>query len=70
MQEILADGYGVTLDARRAGLLDMVTDPALTGQDRDFYWPSSQVALELARGNGLLPAQTEIVLNSPIVLYS
>jgi hypothetical protein len=70
VQEILADDYGVTLDARRAGSLDMVTDPALTGQDPDFYWPSSQVALELARDNGLVPAQTEIVFNSPIVLYS
>ena len=70
VQEILADRYGVTLDARRAGSLDMVTDPALTGQDPDFYWPSSQVALELARSNGLVPAQTEIVFNSPIVLYS
>ena len=48
----------------------MVTDPALTGQNPDFYWPASQVALELARSNGLVPAQTEIVFNSPIVLYS
>lgn len=70
VQEILADRYGVTLDARRAGSLDMVTDPALTGQNPDFYWPSSQVSLELARENGLVPAQTEIVFNSPIVLYS
>jgi hypothetical protein len=70
VREILEDRYGVTLDARRAGSLDMVTDPALTGQDPDFYWPSSQVALELARDNGLVPAHTEIVFNSPIVLYS
>jgi len=69
-QEILTDRYGITLDARRAGSIEMVTDPALIGQDPDFYWPASQVSLELAHANGLREVQREIVFNSPIVLYS
>ncbi len=70
VQQVLLDCYGITLDARRAGSLAMVRDPELIGQNPDFYWPSSQVALELARDNGLAPVETEIVFNSPIVLYS
>ncbi len=70
VQEILQDRYGLTVDARRAGSLEMVTDRALISQDPDFYWPASQVSRELARTNGINPVQSEIIFNSPIVLYS
>ena len=70
VQEILQDRYDLTVDARRAGSLEMVTDAALISQDPDFYWPASQVSRELARSNGITPVQTEIIFNSPIVLYS
>ncbi|NBB82692.1 MAG: hypothetical protein GVY28_04735 [Alphaproteobacteria bacterium] len=70
VQEILEDDYGITLDARRAGSLEMVSEAALIDQGADFYWPASQVSVEIARDNGLAPVQTEIVFNAPIVLFS
>ncbi len=70
VQEILQDRFGLTLDARRAGSIEMVNDAALIGQNPDFFWPASNVSLDLARGQGLVPLQTEIVFNSPIVLFS
>lgn len=70
VEEVLLERYGIVLDARRAGSLAMVTDRVLIDQAPSFYWPSSQVARELARVNGIEPLQTEIIFNSPIVLFS
>lgn len=69
-EKILKGRYGITLDARKAGSLEMVSEPALISQNPDFYWPSSQVAQVLARDNGLQPRGDDIVFNSPIVLFS
>lgn len=38
--------------------------------DKDYLFPSSQLALELFNKNGRSAADDEIVLNTPIVLYS
>jgi hypothetical protein len=38
--------------------------------DIDFLWPSSQVALELFKTNNFPLVKSEIIFNSPIVLYS
>jgi hypothetical protein len=70
VKEILRDRYGLVLDARRAGSIEMVTDPAIIAQRPSFLWPSTQIALDLARESGLAVAADNIVFNSPIVLFS
>jgi hypothetical protein len=66
-KSLLRKKYGLTVNYTKAGSIEMVKGD-VTGQD--FLWPSSQVALEFykARGGKLLKSQ--IVFNSPIVLYS
>lgn len=66
--QILQQKFGLTLDFDQRGSLDMVKDPHAV--EKDFLWPSSQVALELYKEKGLPLARTDIVFNSPIVLYS
>jgi hypothetical protein len=70
VKNLLRRRYGVTLDARRAGSVEMVIDPALIGQKPQFLWPASNVLTQLARRNGLPVRRDEIVLNSPLVIYS
>jgi hypothetical protein len=36
VRDLLMRRYGVTLDARRAGSVEMVSDPALTGQHPEW----------------------------------
>jgi hypothetical protein len=67
VQRILASRYGLTVDASRAGSIDMVRG-SVAGQD--FLWPSSQIALELFKEKGGKSNKAEILFNSPIVLYS
>jgi hypothetical protein len=67
VQRILRDRFGLTLDTTRAGSIDMVRG-STAGQD--FLWPSSQIALELFKAKGGKAAKAEVVLNSPMVLYS
>lgn len=65
--KILSRRYGVTLDWSKAGSMEMVRD---SEQKSDFLWPSSEVALayyKMQHGN---LAKSEIIFNSPIVLYS
>jgi hypothetical protein len=64
---LLRDRYGLTVDASRAGSIDMVRSPS-AGQD--FLWPSSQIALEIYRDRGQKMRKAEILFNSPMVLYS
>lgn len=66
--DILKKKYGITIDFHKAGSIEMVqTDMA---DDADFIWPSSQVALELFKLQGKSSKQSEIIFNSPIVIYS
>ena len=67
VQEILERDYHVVLDYAKAGSLDMVTADH-TG--RDFLFPSSQNALEYYEQVCGSPVQSEIVFNTPIVLYT
>ena len=61
--------YGIELDYSKAGSIEMVRDN-IAG-NADFLWPSSQVALELYRmRNRGQAVKSEIVFNSPIVIYS
>ena len=59
--------YGLSMDYRKEGSLAMAS---VDTSDRDYLWPSSQLALELFRKNGGKDLQNEIVFNTPIVLYS
>jgi len=70
VKEILAHRYGITLDLRRAGSVEMVMEQRLLDQKPQFLWPSSQVVAELAKERGLGIRKDEIIFNSPIVLYT
>ena len=67
VQEILQDKYQITFDYVKAGSLDMVT---LDQTDMDYLFPSSQTALEYYRELVGEPRRSEIILNTPIVLYT
>lgn len=55
------------MDYAKAGSLEMITADA-TG--RNFLFPSNQTALEMYVQENGEPVQSEIVLNTPIVLYT
>ena len=67
VQDIWERNYHLTLDYARAGSLDMVTADH-TG--RDFLFPSSQNALEYYQQVRGAPVKSEIIFNTPIVLYT
>ena len=67
VQETLEREYQITLDYARAGSLDMVTADH-TG--RDFLFPSSQTALEYYQQVCGAPVKSQIIFNTPIVLYT
>jgi len=67
---VLENRFGLVLDARRAGSVEMVRERALLDQKPQFLWPSSSVLVEVARNSGLKISRDQVVLNSPIVLYS
>lgn len=66
VQDLLKKKH-LSLDYSKAGSLDMVTaDP--TG--RDFLWPSSQTALEMYKAEVGKPVKSEVIFNTPIVIYT
>jgi hypothetical protein len=65
---LLKDGHGVTLDAVKAGSIEMADSLPLEG--KDLLWPSNQIATELFRRRGGAVLAEETVFNSPIVLYT
>ena len=67
LQDILRDRYRLVIDYAKAGSIDMVTDDA---EGRDFLFPSNQTALELYKQVHGDPVKSEIILNTPIVLYT
>jgi hypothetical protein len=70
VRDLLRRRFGLTLDARRAGSVEMVNDPALTAQGPQWVWPASSVLVQLARRNGLPVRRDDVVFNSPLVVYS
>src|SRR5215475_1709533 len=70
VRDTLERRFGLILDARRAGSVEMVRERALLDQKPQFLWPSSSVLVEVARSSGLKISRDQVVLNSPIVLYS
>jgi hypothetical protein len=66
---ILRKKFGLVVDYAKAGSIEMVR--GAVASDIDFLWPSSQVALELYRlTRDNASVKSEIIFNSPIVLYS
>jgi hypothetical protein len=67
---LLQSRFGLILDARRAGSVEMVRERALLDQKPQFLWPSSSVLVEVARSSGVKISRDQVIFNSPIVLYS
>ena len=67
VQKLLQRKYHLEIDYSRAGSIEMVTEDH-TGMD--FLFPSSQTALEIYEAQHGKPVKSEIVLNTPIVLYA
>lgn len=65
---LLKDRYGVTLDATRAGSVEMVTN--LDTSAKDCLWPSNSVSVEMARAAGKTVIAEATIFNSPIVFYA
>lgn len=65
---IIKDRYRITLDATRAGSVEMVT--TLDTTTKDCLWPSNTVSIEMARASGKSVLADETIFNSPIVLYA
>ncbi len=68
MVQLLRERYGLTIDFTRVPSIDMY---ARCAEGLDFCWPSSQTIGELLESKpGLTVLQSEVIFNSPIVLYS
>lgn len=67
VQDIIRREYHLELDYSRAGSMDMVTADFA---DRDYLFPSSQTALEYYNETHGKPDASEIIFNTPIVLYT
>ena len=68
VQKILTDRYAITLDATKAGSVEMVT--RLDTSAKDCLWPSNELAVELAKESGKSVLAEDTIFNSPIVLYA
>jgi hypothetical protein len=67
---LLADTFGFALDARQAGSVEMVREPSLLQQNPQFLWPSSDVMVEIAKQSNVKIQKSQVIVNSPIVVYS
>ena len=68
VKKILKNKYGITVDYTKAGSIEMIEQDS---SDKDYLFPSSQTALELfnqTKSDKLY--KSEIVFNSPIVIYT
>ncbi len=63
-------GQGLELDARRAGSVEMSRERAILDQNPQFLWPSSSGFVDLARESGVKIKRDQVILNSPMVVYS
>jgi hypothetical protein len=62
--------YGLEVDARVAGSVEMVREQALLSQNPAFLWPSSSIMVDLAKKSGVRVRNDQVVLNSPVVVYT
>jgi hypothetical protein len=70
IKTLLADSFGFLLDARQAGSVEMVREPSLLSQNPQFLWPSSDVMVEIAKQSKVKILRSQVIVNSPIVIYS
>src|SRR6267142_817403 len=70
VRDLLERRFGLVLDARRAGSVEMVRERALLDQHPQFLWPSSSVLVDVAHSSGLQLSRDQVIFCSPIVLYS
>ena len=70
VKSLLADTFGFALDARQAGSVEMVREPSLLQQNPQFLWPSSDVMVEIAKQSNVKIQRSQVIVNSPIVIYS
>lgn len=70
VQRLLCKEHGLTVDARKAGSIEMVSDPQLLAQKPDLLWPASDVVAQIGKERGLHPIKEDIVFSTPIVLFS
>lgn len=68
VKRLLAQKYGIRIDATKAGSVEMVTTLSLRG--KDFVWPSNDIAVEFFRMQGRSMKKDQIVFSSPIVIYT
>lgn len=68
LNEILLQRYGITLNAVKAGSLEMVS--SLSSAGKDALWPSNRIAVQIFQNSGGSYLAEENIFNSPIVLYS
>lgn len=61
------DKYGLEMDYRKVGSFEMVSADS---SSMDYLWPSSQLAEELYDSQAKAKEGSEIIFNTPIVLYS
>ncbi|KFI52352.1 hypothetical protein [Bifidobacterium callitrichos] len=62
-----AAAQGLDVDYRKAGSLAMMDSDA---KGMDYLFPSSRAAVEYGKAKGVKATQSDIVFNSPIVLYT
>ncbi|MDO5649855.1 MAG: hypothetical protein Q4G11_04545 [Gallicola sp.] len=65
--EEMKNSHGLSLNYKKAGSIDMISADS-TGLQ--YLFPASQTALELYRAKIGPPRKAEIVLNTPLVLYT
>lgn len=68
VRSIIEDRYRITLDAARAGSIEMAETLDIKG--RDCLWPSNALAVDLARAAGRPVAAAQNILNSPVVFFA
>ncbi len=66
--EILAKKYGLALESKSAGSLEMVTELPTAGLD--LLWPSNQIAVDIFRDRGGQILEAKALFNSPMVIYA
>lgn len=67
VQDIVRDDYGLSIDYAKAGSIEMIS---IDTEGKDFLFPSNQTALELYEKQIGSPVKSEIIFNTPIVLYT
>lgn len=63
----IASNAGLSVNYKKAGSLAMMTSDS-TGMD--YLFPSSQSAVDYGESEGVQPKSTDIVFNTPIVVYT